>query len=51
MTSQASQLRKIDLQGEILFNLKQAGRISPARYSAALRKLVAQAEAILARQG
>lgn len=43
-----SQLKKIDERGEILANLLKAGRISQDRYTAALRKLVAQAEAILA---
>jgi hypothetical protein len=41
-------LRKIDEQGEILAGLLKAQRISPDRYTAALRKLVARAEAILA---
>jgi hypothetical protein len=43
-------LKKIDLQGEILVSLKAAGRITQAQYDARLRRLVARAEAILAKQ-
>lgn len=42
-------LRKIDLAGEILANLKDAGRITQAEYTAKLAKLVARAEKALAK--
>jgi hypothetical protein len=45
----ATKLHQIDLQAEILTSLFDNGRISEARYLAAIRKLTARAEAILAR--
>jgi hypothetical protein len=45
-----SQLRKIDEQAEILTSLFDNGRISEARYLAAIRKLTDRAEAIMARK-
>lgn len=46
-----SQLRKIDERAEILENLFRNGRISEARYLAAIRDLTDRAESILARKG
>ena len=44
-----AKLRQIDERAEILANDLKHGRITRAKYEAALRKLVDRAEAILAR--
>lgn len=44
-----AKLRAIDLQAEILTNLYRNGRISEARFLAAIRKLTDRAEALLAK--
>jgi hypothetical protein len=45
-----AQLRRLDEQSEILTNLYDNGRISEARFLAAIRKLTDKAAAIMARK-
>jgi hypothetical protein len=45
-----TQLRKLDEQAAILESLKNNGRISEARFLAAIKKLTDRAEALLAKK-
>lgn len=49
MSSHKSQLKGLEVKGEIILNLLNAGRITQDQYTARLRKLVARAEVIFAR--